>query len=104
MMPAEARPANCELQFVQASMMDLSPMGKYDILGYVNVSELAVPDPLAEENRREVRPRACELGGSYVAIMISATNLNPYGIGKAGGTVYAVLRDKSRVPAAPQRF
>ena len=104
MMVAPPRPPTCELQFVQASMMDLSPMGKYDILGYVNVAQLSVPDPMAEENRRQVRPRACELGGSYVSIMTSGTNLNPYGIGQAGATVYAVLRDKSSAPVGPQKF
>ncbi len=104
MMMAPPRPPTCELQVVQASMMELSPMGKYDILGYVNVAQLSVPDPLAEANRAQVRPKACELGGTYIAIMTSATNLNPWGIGKAGATVYAVLRDKSTAPVAPQKF
>jgi len=38
-------------------------LGHYDVLGYVSVEQLAVPDPFAEENRRLVRPQACQLGG-----------------------------------------
>ena len=49
-------------------------LGKYDILGYVHLSQLGDPDPMAEPNRRWVRPKACELGGKYVSIMMSSAN------------------------------
>ncbi len=74
-------------------------MGKYDILGYVTVQQLAVADPYAEENRRLVRPQACALGGHSVALMMSSANLSPGGIGTASSTLYAVLRDKG--PQSP---
>ena len=103
MMAAPPREAGCALEFVQASIMDLSPMGKYDILGYVTVSQLAAADPYAEENRKIVRPKACELGGKSVSIMLSSTSTGAFGA-QASGTVYAVLREKSTAPAAPQAF
>lgn len=79
--------------------MDLSPMGKYDVLGYVFVRQLAAADPYAEENRRLERPRACELGGQAVSIAISATGFGS--TGQASSTAYAVLREKNAAPAAP---
>jgi hypothetical protein len=103
MMYAPPREFPCQLLFVQADMMELSPMGKYDILGYVMLTQLAVADPYAEENRRLVRPRACELGGDKVALMMSSATTTPFGQGS--GTVYAVLRDKATAPRmAPQPF
>jgi hypothetical protein len=103
MMPAPARELSCALQFVQASIFDLSPLGKYDILGYVTVQQLAVADPFAEENRRIVRPKACELGGQFVALMLSSTSM---GIDSdASVTAYAVLREKSApISQPPQAF
>ncbi len=102
MMAAPPREAGCALEFVQASIMDLSPMGKYDVLGYVTVQQLAVADPFAEENRRIVRPRACELGGKAVAIMMSSASMGQ--LANASATVYAVLREKSATPLPPQAF
>lgn len=98
---APPRDRTCDLQFVQPSMLELSPLGHYDVLGYVNIHQLAAADPYAEANRQLVRPRACELGGTAVSIMISATNTSSYG--DASATVYAVLREKAAAPP-PQTF
>ena len=104
MMYAPPRDFPCPLTFVQADMMELSPMGRYDILGYVMVTQLAVPDPYAEENRRLVRPRACELGGDKVALMISSAATTQFGQ-HSGTTAFAVLRDKVAAQrTAPQPF
>jgi hypothetical protein len=106
MMRANAREPGCALQFVEASIMDMSPMGKYDVLGYVQMSHLQIVDPLDESNRVAARPKACAMGGQYISLPLANTTQTHFvGNHENSTVIYAVLRDKSTAPAAaPQPF
>lgn len=93
---------DCPLELVQADMMELSPMStKWDYLGTVSVGANHGLDPSNEEYRALIRPKACELGGTAVALMQSG---NSSAMGTTSGSlIYAVLRPKS-APAAPAKF
>ena len=104
MMPAPARPASCPLELVSASMMELSPMSsKWDFLGIVAVSKSwsGSLDPNDPSLRALIRPKACGLGGTSVALMQNATS--NAGMGSSSAIMFAVLRPK-QAPAAPTPF
>jgi hypothetical protein len=89
---ATPRAADCDLNFLQVTMADVAPGGKYEILGHVTLSEQGVQDPLKEEYRAVVRPRACAMGGEAVAILASGT-ATPWALSAGGTTIdYVVLR------------
>jgi hypothetical protein len=99
---APSRPANCELELVQADMMELSPMGtRWDYLGTVSIAGNHDVDPTSEAARAMIRAKACELGGTSVALMVSSNGSAP--IGSSAALMYAVLRPKQG-PAAPTKF
>ncbi len=90
---AAARGVGCDLTFVHAPVAEMSPLGRYDVLGYVTVRQRAAVDPYDEAAIQLVRPIACRLGGTAVSITISSTS---YGEdGNATVSAYAVLRDKA---------
>lgn len=104
MMAAPPRPGDCRLELVQASMMDLSPLGtKWDVLGMVSIAKANTSglDPSSEAVRSIIRPKACHLGGTSVALMTSTTSSAPMSSG--AGIVFMVLRPK-QAPAAPTAF
>ena len=99
---APARADDCELELVQADMMELSPMGTtWDYLGTVSIGANHHLDPMSEEARAVIRPKACELGGTAVALMQGSNSASTMGGG--GAVTYAVLRPK-QAPAAPTKF
>jgi hypothetical protein len=101
-MPAPSRPADCELELVQADMMELSPMGtRWDYLGTVSIGANHNLDPTSEAARTMIRAKACELGGTSVALMVSSNGSSP--MGSSGALMYAVLRPKQG-PTAPTKF
>lgn len=104
MMAAPPRPDDCALELVQADMMELSPMGtKWDFLGTVVVSKRwsGSLDPSDEGLRALIRPKACQLGGTSVALMQNVSSSSAMGSG--AGIVFAVLRPK-QAPGAPTKF
>jgi len=105
MMAAPPRADDCKLELVQADMMELSPMGtKWDVLGMVTIAKGNTNglDPSSEAVRSIIRPKACHLGGTSVALMANTAASGPMGGGGAGIT-FAVLRPK-QAPAGPSQF
>jgi hypothetical protein len=108
MIAAPPRDANCELEFLQLKMDDVSPAApgaKYEILGHVVLQETGVQDPLAPEYRQKVRPRACHMGGEGVAIMMAAVGEGAFG-GHGTSIDYAIVRKRQSpaASAAPTKF
>src|SRR5205807_949001 len=101
-MVAPSRPADCNLELVQADMMELSPMGtKWDYLGTVSIGANHSLDSGSEQARAMIRPKACGLGGTAVALMQSGNS--SVGMGTSGSIIFAVLRPKQAAPA-PTKF
>lgn len=102
---APARARTCELEFRTFSMSEIAPGGPYEVLGHVTLSQEGVQDPLKEEYRAEVRPRACELGGEAVGILAQAT-ATPWALSAGGTSVdYVVVRKRpAQASQAPTKF
>jgi hypothetical protein len=103
-MSVPARPGDCKLELVQADMMELSPLStKWDYLGTVAIGKSYSDglDPASEKVRTIIRPKACELGGTAVALMANSTSSSMMGSGSS--IIFAVLRPK-QAPAAPTQF
>jgi|GEM_PF-2428655 len=95
---ADARPADCSLQLVQVDMARLTLDKQYDLLGYVMLGETGVHDPLSAEYRDAVRPKACAMGGTAVALAMSGQNTAMLSTGS--GTLFAILRPYTEPSAA----
>jgi hypothetical protein len=102
MKSAPPRAEDCALELVEADMMELSPLGtKWDYLGTVSVSKVGSIDPTDARIRALIRPKACGLGGTAVALLQS---MNAAGMmGSGSGLSFAVLRPKS-APSTSSRF
>jgi hypothetical protein len=101
MIHAPPRAANCELALVEVDITSMTFNQTWDVLGYVSLLDRGTQDPNAAENRALVRPRACAMGGTTIALSQNATNETMLGTGS--GVSYMVLRPKS-APAAPTAF
>ena len=102
MVHAPARDAGCGLEFVQVDITSVTFNQQWEVLGYVTLHDRGTQDPMAEENRGLVRPRACGMGGTAVAIAQSAQTETALATGSA--VQYMVLRPKPTGPAAPTAF
>jgi hypothetical protein len=101
---APAREASCRLELVEADMMELSPMGtKWDLLGIVSIGANHGVEPMSDKARALIRPKACELGGTAVALMQAAQNSLSMG-GQSSAIQFAVLRPKQAASSAPTQF
>ena len=102
---AAAKPASCDLDFLQLEIQDMAPGAKYEVLGHVVLSEEGIRDPLAPAYRDKVRPRACAMGGEAVAILMTGTNA-PAALSTGGTTIdYAIVRKRTAPsPAKPAKF
>ncbi|MBA3818020.1 MAG: hypothetical protein H0X17_03965 [Deltaproteobacteria bacterium] len=99
---APARSADCQLALVQADITAYSFNQTWEVLGYVTLSDYEAQDPAAAENRALVRPRACRMGGTSIAVTANATTRDA--LGRTGsGVSYMVLRPKTAA-AAPTTF
>jgi hypothetical protein len=97
------REASCALQFVPMDRDLQSGTGRWEIVGYVTLSETGMADPFAPRYRDLVRPRACAMGGTAVTLFANATN--SYAISSGSTTAYAVLTERNAAaPAGPQPF
>lgn len=107
MAAAPPRPENCELEFLQLQVMDLSPMGgKYEQLGSVVLMQRGVQDPFQPEYKAIVRPRACAMGGEGVTILQQATGTSAFGA-SGTGINYAIVRKRpppGSAPPPPSKF
>ena len=84
------RSENCELDFIDATRADMSPGGKWRVVGYVSVEGLGKADPLSPQNRTLSRPRICQLGGVAAALAPDGMPGTPSTSGPA--ITYAALR------------
>jgi hypothetical protein len=102
MIAAPPREANCKLDMVQVDITAVSFNQKWDVLGYVNLADNGAQDPFAESNKKLVRPRACAMGGTVVAIAANAMASNRFN--QQGSIIsYMVLRPKTWAQG-PQAF
>lgn len=101
-MPAPPREANCKLDMVQVDITSIDFNRQWDVLGFVMLADRGGQDPFSEDNKALVRPRACAMGGSSVAISISGTNTNRFEQ-QASVISYMVLRPKTWAQR-PQAF
>ncbi len=101
---APPREATCTLEFVQAGPETMMMNGPWELLGHVVLRESGVTDPMAPRYRDIVRPRACAMGGTAIAIMMSSSN--QFAMGSGSGTIYGVLRPRPtvQVGAPPTAF
>ena len=102
MIHAPPRDATCKLEMVEADITSITFNQQWEVLGYVTFLDRGSQDPFSEDNKKLVRPRACAMGGTSIAIAMNATNtdqLNQQG----SGISYMVMRPKSWAQA-PQAF
>ena len=99
-----SRGDHCDLDFVQATGADMSPGGKWRVIGYVSIGGIGKTDPFAPKNRDIVRPRICGMGGTAVAVAV--TGMTETAINSGSTVTYAALRpaDEPAGPETPQKF
>jgi hypothetical protein len=95
---AAAKPSSCQLEFLNLAPNEMGNSGPYETLGFISLSDTGSQDPMQEEYRALVRPRACRMGGEAISLQMQATNTTDRGTGSA--VTYAVMR-KRQVPTAP---
>tara|TARA_R110002073_G_scaffold241497_3_gene403351 strand:- start:39540 stop:39971 length:432 start_codon:yes stop_codon:yes gene_type:complete len=103
MMHAPARTPDCALEFVQVDMTSMGFNSAWDLLGYITFLDTKNQDPMAAQNRKLARPRACGMGGTAIAVAMNSTNTDRMGQ-QGSGLIYMVLRPKSQVTAQPTAF
>jgi len=84
------RSDNCELDFVDATRAEMSPGGKWRVVGFVSVDGLGKVDPFSAQNKELVRPRICRLGG--VAVARAADGMDGAPATTPSAITYAALR------------
>ncbi len=85
MVQAPPLPPTCQLQLVSVDITQISFNQTWEVLGYVTLMTDAAQDPSAESNKALVRPRACAMGGTAIAIAMNAGNA------AGSGLVYMVM-------------
>jgi hypothetical protein len=102
---APAKPPGCNLEVINGAMqspaMLMTPNSPYEMLGVIATGQRGTVDPFAPEMLAMVGPRACELGGDAISLMMSAQSVGAMGIGASTGTGYVVLRKRTAVSSAP---
>jgi len=94
MLHAPPREPTCQLELVQVDIAAIGFNQEWDVLGYVSFVDRGVQDPFAQENRELLRPRACAMGGTSVAIALNGAGQNR--MGRQGSSIsYMVLRPKT---------
>ncbi len=94
MVHAPPREPACALELVQVDITAVSFNQQWEVLGYVSFLDRGSQDPFAKENRELLRPRACAMGGSSVAIAMNGTGQDQMGQ-QGSGITYMVLRPKT---------
>lgn len=103
MATAPAREPGCALEFVAIDITDVAFGRTWEVLGYVGLADRGVQDPASEENRRLVRPRACAMGGTTLALAASGAATDRFGQ-TGSGLTFMVLRPRPATTAAPTAF
>ena len=94
MIHAPPRETDCKLDMVQVDITAVEFNQKWEVLGYVTMADRGTQDPFSEENKALVRPRACAMGGTSVAIAMNATGTNAFNQ-QGSNLAYMVLRPKT---------
>lgn len=97
MIHAPSREATCQLELVQVDITAVTFNQQWEVLGYVTFVDRGSQDPYAKENRELLRPRACAMGGTSVAIAMNGVGQDSMGR-QGSGIAYMVLRPKSWQP------
>ena len=77
------------------------PGGEYEQVGVVTLGMTQGTDPTSEAVRREVRPRACAVGGEVIALLRASTNRRGY---EQTTIVFSVWAHRRAPATAPQGF
>jgi hypothetical protein len=93
-LPAFARPSSCELELIDSSPFNAL---RYEQVGLVSVMQTPYgTQPLDDDVRDVVRPKACELGGTHVALASSGDVVPPTAPSYASSyAIFYVYREKS---------
>lgn len=96
---APAKMPNCNLEVINGAMQNpallMTPNSPYEMLGTVATGQRGTVNPFSPEMLAILGPRACELGGDAVSLMMSGQNAGVMGIGASTGTAYLVLRKRT---------
>ncbi len=87
------KPADCQLEFLQVPMEEMTPLGRFHILGHVSIADFGELDPFSPENKRVVQERACRMGGEAVTVVMAASTATYGGLGSR--ILYGVLKKKA---------
>ncbi|MEM9691454.1 MAG: hypothetical protein AAGA56_02825 [Myxococcota bacterium] len=96
------RPDDCNLE-VLSQMPPVGVGSEWQVAGTVVLTENGTSDPMSEENRSIVRPRACAMGGEALTINAMVAQQGAFS-SHATGTTYFVLRRAAGAKAPPQTF
>ncbi len=94
MVHAPPREKSCKLELVTVDITSVTFNQQWEVLGYVSFLDRGSQDPYAKENRELLRPRACAMGGTSVAIALNGMGQNSLGQ-QGSGVAYMVLRPNS---------
>jgi len=89
---APPRAADCELEFTEVDMTDVSFHDSWQLLGYISFGDSGKQDPRAEENQALARPMACDMGGTAMGVAGTSTSSNF--AGDSSVITYLVMRPK----------
>ena len=104
-----AKSENCKLDLVSVTSTEMQPgaafgpNGTYEMIGVISIGAKEGTDPMSEEIRSLVRPRACSIGGDVVTLLASGTGGNRRGFAQQN-IVYTVWATRSEEGAAPTPF
>jgi hypothetical protein len=98
MVQAPPLPVDCTLQLVSVDITQVSFNQTWEVLGYVTLLNAGAQDPSAEPNKAMVRPRACAMGGTAIAVAMSAGNAG------GNGLVYMVMHPKPTAASGSVTF
>lgn len=102
--PRPPRAETCDLTLV--SLGDVQPGGRYaqdyENVGVVQVAAGVGAQPTDDDVKKEVRPKACALGGELVVPVGSHTAQNGFGADVAQSMAFFVYAKKSK--QAPTRY
>ncbi len=91
-------PAGCKLELVTVDITAMSFNQTWEVLGYVSLLDSTAQDAAAEGNRALVRPRACAMGGTAIAVAMNSASQG------GSGLVYMVLHPKPTAPSGTSTF
>lgn len=100
MVQVPPREPNFALELVTVDTTATTFNQQWEVIGYVAMGDTSAQDPAAEENRAIVRPRACAMGGTSVAVAGNSTATGPLG-NQGSALVYMILRPKPEPAALP---